>query len=609
MNPDNKNFILAIALSVAIIMAWQFFYAQPELERQRRVQQAEQSQQQNQQQPQAGQQQPGAADVPQVGAGTAPEAAPPAATAIPVAEALAQSPRVKIRSETVSGSINLTGGRFDDLHLRRYRETVDPKSPTITLLAPANAKGAYFTEQGWAAGPGSKIKVPTPQTVWTAPADAELTPQSPVTLTWDNGEGVTFKKTISLDNDYLFTVKQEIENKTGNAVVLYPYARVQRRDTPDVTGIWVLHEGPIGVLDGQLQEHSYDDLLEDPKKLATESTGGWVGITDKYWAVTVMPAQDSQVTGTFFARKSGTRDLFQADYLVKSGVTVPPGETGSYESHVFSGAKVVRIIDGYEAKFGFDQFELLIDWGWFYFITKPLFWLIDWIQSIVKNFGVSILIATVLIKLAFFPLANKSYKSMAQMKKLQPEMMRIREQFGDDKQRQQKEMMELYRKEKVSPLSGCLPILVQIPVFFALYKVLFVTIEMRHAPFYLWIRDLSAPDPTTIFNLFGLIPWTPPAIIPLVGVLPLLMGITMWIQMKLNPAPPDPTQAMIFNWMPVIFTFLLASFPAGLVLYWAWNNFLSILQQYTIMKRQGAEINLIANIRDSLPFLKTKKAE
>jgi len=374
---------------------------------------------------------------------------------------------------------------------------------------------------------------------------------------------------------------------------------------PKTRGYYVLHEGLVGVLDGDLFEVKYKDLMkDDADPQEADSKGGWLGITDKYWAAAVIPAsQKERVHGRFFHQKAAGTDIFQSDYLSKDGVTIAPGAKAQNAARIFAGAKVVNLINAYEKKFGIGKFDLLIDWGWFYFITKPMFWLLHLLFNFLGNYGLAILAATLLIKLVLFPLSNKSYASMAKMKKLQPELTRIKELYKDDKMKQQQAMMELYKKHKVSPMAGCLPMLVQIPIFFSLYKVLFVTIEMRHAPFYGWIRDLSAPDPTSLFNLFGLIPWTPPQML-MIGVLPLIMGITMWVQMRLNPTPPDPIQAQMFNWMPLIFTFMLGTFPAGLVLYWAWNNFLSIIQQAYIMKKNGVEVNIWQNIKDSLPFLK-----
>jgi YidC/Oxa1 family membrane protein insertase len=400
----------------------------------------------------------------------------------------------------------------------------------------------------------------------------------------------------------MFTITQEIENNTGQPLNLFPYSRVVRVGQPQTANFYILHEGLLGVFDETLQEIDYDDLKEEQNTISVASTGGWLGITDKYWAVALVPGQASAIDGSFRYQASQGKDNFQADYIGKQSVAVPANGRAALEDRIFAGAKVVEVIDSYKDNLGIDRFDLMIDWGWFYFLTKPLFWLLEMFFKLVGNFGVAILIVTVLIKAVFFPLANKSYESMSKMKKLQPEMERLKQLYPDDRMKQQQELMALYKKEKVSPLSGCLPILLQIPVFFALYKVLFVTIEMRHAPFYGWIKDLSAPDPTNLFNLFGLIAWDPPTLLH-VGIWPIIMGITMWMQMRLNPTPPDPIQAKMFNWMPLIFTFMLATFPAGLVIYWAWNNSLSIVQQALIMKRQGVKVDFIGNVRSSLPFL------
>jgi YidC/Oxa1 family membrane protein insertase len=390
----------------------------------------------------------------------------------------------------------------------------------------------------------------------------------------------------------MFTITQEVENRSGKPIVLHPYALISRHGQPHVEGLYILHEGLIGVMGEEgLKEITYKDAIEK-KEIKFQNTSGWLGFTDKYWASALIPNQTSPYTARFKADPVNSATFFQTDYML-GPVTVAPGEKQAVSSMLFAGAKQVNVIDAYETKYSIKLFERMIDWGWFYFITKPLFHALDFFYRHVGNFGLSILIVTVLVKLAFFPLANKSYESMSKMKKLQPEMKRLQERYKDDRMKQQQELMALYKKEKINPMSGCLPIVIQIPVFFALYKVLYVSIEMRHAPFFGWIQDLSAPDPTTIFNLFGLIPWDPPALLML-GVWPIIMGITMFLQMKLNPAPPDPAQ--IFTWMPVMFTFLLASFPAGLVIYWSWNNILSMLQQWFIMKRQGVEVNLLENI-------------
>lgn len=593
MQHDNKNFILAIVLSMAIIFGWQYFYAVPT---QQKLEQQTQQQQQQQTQATGGQQQPGSS----VPGGAA-------AQIVPRETAIASGKRIKIETPAVDGSLNLIGAQFDDIRLKNYRETVDRKSPEIALLNPSGTPHGYFAEQGFVAAAGTTAKLPDPKTEWQAPADAVLSPGKPVTLTWDNGEGLLFTRTISVDEDFLFSIKQEVQNKSANPVSLFPYARIQRQGTPKVDGIYVLFEGLIGVLNGELDEVYYSDLKDETKKITKDGTGGWLGFTDKYWAATLIPDQATSLAGTFQHITQGTGDVYQTDYLGKTAITVPAGGSAAYVDRLFAGAKVVQNINVIGEKYGIDRFDLMIDWGYFYFLTKPLFWLLEFIKGFVGNFGVAILIVTVIVKLLFFPLQNKSYESMSKMKKLQPEMEKIKQQNPDDRMKQQQEMMALYKREKVSPLSGCLPILIAIPVFFALYKVIYVTIEMRHAPFFGWIQDLSAPDPTSLFNLFGLLPFTPPQLL-MVGVWPIIMGITMWLQMRLNPTPPDPIQAQLFNWMPLIFTFMLAAFPAGLVIYWAWNNFLSILQQSYIMKRQGVEINFFGNIRDSLPFLKRKKS-
>jgi YidC/Oxa1 family membrane protein insertase len=591
MTGDNKNFILAIAFSVAIIFGWQFFFSgyfskhAPAPAPQQQQSQTGTPQQQAQ--------------------GTIPSSGQPA----PVARdaAMAQSARVPISTPLVEGSIRLTGAEFDDIRLKNYRETVDPKSPLISLLNPAGTIDGYFAEQGWAPAAASAVKVPGPGTLWTAPQGAVLSVGKPVTLTWDNGEGLLFKRTISVADDYLFTIRQEVDNRASTPVTLFPYARIQRQGTPQVAGIYVLFEGLIGVLNGDLQEIHYSDLQGEKPIVKQDTTGGWLGFTDKYWATALIPDQKLAATATFQHLMQNGRDVYQTDYLGKDPVVVAPGGQASSEGRLFAGPKVVQIINAIGEKYGIDRFDLMIDWGWFYFFTKPLFWLLEFIKGVVGNFGIAILIVTVIVKLLFFPLQNKSYESMSKMKKLQPEMERIKQRHPDDRMKQQQEMMELYKREKVSPLAGCLPIVIQIPVFFALYKVIYVTIELRHAPFFGWIQDLSAPDPTTLFNLFGLIPWTPPHIL-MIGLWPIIMGITMWMQMRLNPSPPDPIQAQLFNWMPLIFTFMLAAFPVGLVIYWAWNNTLSILQQSIIMKRQGVEVDFLGNIRNSLPFLKRKNA-
>jgi YidC/Oxa1 family membrane protein insertase len=585
MDENNRNFILAIVLSIGVLFLWQYFFV-PTPKQSPGTQTAEQ-----QQQTEPGPPQPEGGEA---SSGGAPQPEPLAEPTMTRAEALAQSPRVAIDTPSLTGSIALTGARIDDLTLKDYRETVEPTSPLVTLLSPAGGPHAYYAEHGWVAEGGKDLGLPGPDTVWTAESSGPLTPQSPLTLSYDTGKGLKFIRTISLDDKYMFTVDDQVTNTGSEAVTLYPYALVSRHETPHVQGFYILHEGLIGVVDDSgLEEISYKSAIENPPA-AFKSQHGWLGITDKYWATVVIPEQGKAFNAKFSGTQTEGRDRFQTDYLM-GPVSIAPGQTGAARGNVFAGAKEVNTVDSYAERYGIPKFDLLIDWGWFYFLTKPLFFALDFFYKLVGNFGVSILIVTLIIKLVLFPLANKSYVSMSKMKLLAPEMQRIKERYGDDRMRQQQAMMELYKKEKVNPASGCLPILVQIPIFFALYKVLFVTIEMRHAPFFGWIKDLSAPDPTSIFNLFGLIPWDPPHFL-MIGIWPIIMGITMWVQMKLNPAPPDPVQQKIFAWMPVFFTFLLASFPAGLVIYWAWNNFLSVIQQSVIMVRQGVEIPLLENL-------------
>jgi YidC/Oxa1 family membrane protein insertase len=605
---DNKNTIIAIALSALVLIGWQFFFAMPQQKAREEQQQAEQLAKKQAAQPNQNAQ---PAAIP---AQPGPPQAPGQATQTPAAasasrdEALKTSQRIPIKTGSLQGSIALKGGRIDDLALAKFHETVDAKSPPIVLLSPSGAPEPFYAEFGWTGVSGAKVELPTSETVWNQAGSGELTAGHPVTLTYDNGQGLEFRRTIAVDAKYLFTVKDEVANKSANPVSLYPYALISRHGTPKTLGYYILHEGLIGVLGGDgLQEITYKKV-EEKKVINFDVTNGWLGITDKYWAAALLPDPSAHLKARFSTGKLGDKETYQTDYLLDAK-TVAPGATATATARLFAGAKEVNVVNAYEKKLNLNRFDLLIDWGWFYFITKPLFMVIDYFYRLVGNFGIAILIVTVLIKFAFFPLANKSYASMAKMKAVQPQMTALRERYPDDKAKQQQELMALYKKEKINPLAGCLPIAIQIPVFFSLYKVLFVTIEMRHAPFFGWILDLSAPDPTNVFNLFGLIPFDP-TVFPVVGhflhlgAWPLIMGVTMWAQMKLNPSPPDPTQAMIFNWMPVIFTFMLASFPAGLVIYWAWNNSLSVAQQSFIMSRHGARIELWQNVKDTWDKIK-----
>jgi YidC/Oxa1 family membrane protein insertase len=610
---DQKNTILAIALSLLVLVVWQYFVGIPQMEKQRQEAALKQQQQQTQQQQtQAPATQQPAGQPAQSGA--QPQlpgqgAAPTVAQQMSREAVLKASPRIAIDTPRLSGSIALKGAAIDDLALAQYHETVDPKSPPIVLMSPAGSPHPFFAEFGWVGGAGAPIKAPDANTVWTQQGSNTLGVDKPVTLTWNNGEGLEFRRIVTVDDKYLITVESQVSNKGGDAVTLYPFALIRRIGTPETLGYYILHEGLIGVLEDKLQEYTYK-AIEDKKNISFKTDNAWLGFTDKYWAATLFPDPKANIQAQFSFNTSGTQKSYQTDFLGE-GKTVAPGASASTSTRLFAGAKEVSVVGinfgpfgegGYNQQLGLNRFDLLIDWGWFYFITKPMFLSIDWLYRHVGNFGIAILLITVIIKFIFFPLANKSYASMAKMKAVQPEMASIRERYADDKMKQQQALMELYKKEKINPLAGCLPILVQVPVFFGLYKVLFISIEMRHAPFYGWIKDLSAPDPTNIFNLFGLLPFDP-TLLPVfghflhLGFWPIIMGITMWAQMKLNPAPPDPTQKMIFDWMPLIFTFMLASFSAGLVIYWAWNNTLSVIQQSIIMKKNGAKIELFDNIK------------
>ncbi len=519
---------------------------------------------------------PAAPGAPAATSGAAPATAPSRA------EILASTPRVTIDTPSLHGSIALKGARFDDLSLVNYHETVDPKSPQITLLTPPGTPDDYYAEFGWVAN-GHGVKLPDADTLWQADGKT-LTPKTPVTLSWDNGQGLRFLRTYSVDDDFMISITQKVENTGSAPVTLYPYGLVSRGGNPPTSGYYLLFEGPLGEFDSVLKEVKYKDLQKAPEDATT--TGGWLGFTDKYWLVALIPDQKVEVRGRFSDTITSGRNKYQADVVTTRGLTVEPGASIESHSRMFAGAKEVQLLNDYQDRLGITNLSYAIDWGWFFFLTKPIFFALDYLNKLVGNFGIAILLLTVTIKALFFPLANKSYRAMSKLKKLQPEMMRIRERCKDDRERMNKEMMELYKREKANPAAGCLPMIVQIPVFFALYKVLYVTIEMRHAPFYGWIHDLSAPDPTTVFNLFGVIPWTPPEFL-MIGAWPLIMGVTMFLQQKLNPQPADPVQAKMFMILPIVFTFMLAHFPSGLVIYWAWNNCLSILQQWVIMRRAG----------------------
>ena len=589
----DRNLLLAMALSIGILLGWNVLFPPPKTPT---VQTTETS----------------ASDTPAKSPSDValPSASTPSGQAPAVIsqdlinsvsreQAVQSTPRLEIDSNRLHGSISLKGARIDDLTLSTYKETLDNNSPPVTLLSPSGSPKSYFAEFGWIGG-GEGV-TPSAESLWQA-SGGPLRPGNPVTLTWKGTTGLNFERKISLDDGYMFTIEDSVQNQGNSPVSLTPYALVSRTGKPKVTQLFVLHEGLLGVLGGSLKEVDYSDLMDDGAKGMVEekSTGGWIGITDVYWLAAVIPDQNTPINARFMHHSQGGLDRFQTDYVAESAVSVAPGGSAAFTHRFFGGAKEVRLLDSIEAKLGVQNFDLAIDFGWFYFLTKPFFYAIDWLYSILGNFGLAIMALTVLIKLAFFPLANKSYKSMSQMKALQPEMVKLRERFGEDRTKLNQEMMALYKEKKVNPASGCLPILIQIPVFFALYKVLIVTIEMRHAPFFGWIQDLSAPDPTSVFNLFGLLPYDPSVFIPggfNIGAWALAMGLTMFFQQRLNPQPTDPVQAKIFAFMPIIFTFLLASFAAGLVIYWTWNNLLSIAQQALIMKRQGVPIGRRAHAR------------
>ena len=607
---DQKNTLLAIVLSGLVLLVWSYFFA-PQLTGP--VQKPPQTQAQNQE-PNAPPSTPGA----QNGPAPVPGQNAPAPQALTRGAALKESgDRVAIDTPSLKGSIALKGARIDDVSLTKYRETVDPNSPPIDLLSPSRSPDPFYAEFGWlAAGGATKApKLPGQDTVWRQEGSGALTQTHPIVLAYDNGEGLTFRRTISVDDKYLFTVKDEVTNGGNEPVTLFPFGLVSRQGNPPTTSYGIQHEGPIAKLGdkclrqggfgiySECQEESYK-TLEEKKDLKFDVSDAWLGFTDKYWAATLMPDPAAHLQAKFSYTPGQTKS-YQADYILDSQ-TIAPGASATAEGRLFAGAKEVHVVNSYNEALKLNHFDLLIDWGHFFFLTKPMFEFLDFIYRWVGNFGIAILFVTVVIKALFFPLANKSYASMAKMKAVQPQMAALKERYPDDRAKQQQELMELYKREKINPVAGCLPIFIQIPVFFALYKVLFTTIEMRHAPFFGWIHDLSAPDPTNVFTLFGLIHWDP-TMVPFIGhflvlgVWPLIMGITMWAQMKLNPAPPDPAQQMVFAWMPLIFTFMLSSFSAGLVIYWAWNNTLSVCQQSIIMKKHGAKIELWSNIKGLWP--------
>ncbi len=578
MTPENRNLIMAVALSMIVLLGWQMLVIQPEMEREAAEQKQIATEMANS----------------SIGAQVTGQPVVSAVTGTPTVGEGAVTPksvetakRIAIEAPLVRGSFSLRGARLDDVILTGYKESLDGDSDNIHFLQKTSSDMPFFVEFGWSSS-DANLLMPTADSTWSADREL-LAPSSPVTLTWKNGQGLTFSRRISINDDYLFTFEDSVTSTLASDVTLYPYGLVRRHGTPATTGMYILHEGPLGVFDETLTEEDYGDLRDagaNGIKIIPEKAGGWVGITDKYWLAALLPTQTKSYNFGFQSL-AGDNDRYQVDFIDPNGMLLVSGSTVTSQSRLFAGAKKVALLDYYSDQLNIPNFDLAIDFGWFYFLTKPFFYAINWLFGVFGNFGLAVLGFTVIVKLIFFPLANKSYRSMAKMRLLAPKLQTLRERFGDDRMKLNQEMMALYKAEKVNPAAGCLPVLLQIPVFFALYKVLFVTIEMRHAPFFGWIADLSAPDPTSIFNLFGLLPYSVsflPTFLQL-GVWPILMGISMFLQMRLNPAPPDPIQAKVFQFMPIFFTFLLATFPAGLVIYWTWNNLLSMAQQWFIMKR------------------------
>jgi YidC/Oxa1 family membrane protein insertase len=553
---DTKNVIAAISLSAAVIILYSLFFAPPVVD-QKNISNDINTSSQN-----------SLSDAPSL-------AQDEKIIKISRDEALEENERILFENDKIKGSISLLGSSIDDLTFKNYTNTLNGDD-NVVLLNPKQSENGYYVETGWATT-DKNIDLPNSKTLWEIEGNKKLTPNSSVKLIWKNNQNIKFTKEISIDNQYLFDIKQTIENKSDKTYNFYPYGQIIRNIAPEVTNFYILHEGLIGVFDDQLVEEDYDDIEE--KKYSINADTGWLGITDKYWIASLIPEN-----GKSFRSDFDYKNKFRANFIETDATEIGANEIKTNSIRAIVAAKEVNVIDGYAETENISKFDLAIDWGWFYFIVKPLFFAIQYFFNLAGNFGIAIIMITACIRLVFFPLANYSFKSMAKMKVLQPEMTRLKELHKEDKMKLQQEMMALYKREKVNPISGCLPIFIQIPFFFAIYKVLFVTIEMRHQPFFGWIKDLSERDPTSIFNLFGLIPWDPPSFL-LIGVWPCLMGVSMWMQQKLNPTPPDPVQAKIFMFFPLFLTVILAPFPAGLVIYWTINNILTMAQQYIIIKR------------------------
>ena len=553
---DSKNVLLAVILSTAVIVIWSVMFPPPEIEN------------------------TDSGDTTIVEKNESKPLAPKIKIKEPDKkitrqDAIKQSDRINISNGKIFGTISLNGALIDDVTLKNYKETLNEDSKQVVILNPKKSENGYFLETGWATS--ENIKVPNHNSKWRVIGNDTLAPKQPVTIQWNNNEGLIFKKKLTIDDKYLIIVEDSVQNLSQKNINLFHYSQITRNKKPDVQNFYILHEGLIGVVGEELKELSYEDIIE--KKETYKNNSGWFGITDKYWLSAIIPQKGKNFNAEFTYDKQ-----FKANYIITDPTIINSNETKKNVATLFIGAKEVSVVDGYAEQSGINKFDLAIDWGWFFYFTKPIFFVIDYLYKISGNFGIAIILLTAAVRLIFFPLANYSFVSMAKMKALQPEMQRLKDLYKDDKQKIQMEMMNLYKREKVNPVSGCLPVLIQLPFFFAIYKVLFVTLEMRHAPFFGWIQDLSAPDPTTIFNLFGLIPWDPPSFL-IIGIWPILMGLTMWIQQKLNPAPPDPIQAKIFMFFPFFLTILLASFPSGLVVYWTINNVLTMAQQYVIIRK------------------------
>ena len=565
---DNKNVFVAIALSMSVLLFWGAFFETPKNQIEQKTNNQIQEKTENSITPSTNQ-------APSINQLTVEKK-------VSRDESINNSDRIRIENENIIGSISLEGGLIDDISFKNHKQKVEG-SKNIEFLNPAQTENGFYAESGWASI-GNKIKVPTKNSKWKVEGNKVLTDKSPVILKWNNNEGVIFKKKIELDEKYLFKISQEIQNNSSQSVELYPYAQITRNKVPDdIQNFYISHEGFIGVFDDELKEDDYDDIEDN--KIVRETNEGWLGITDKYWMTVLVPEAGKNFKSTY-----QYNDSFKANYIINEPVKINANSSGVNSLRLFVAAKEVETIDAYAENQNIKKLDLVIDWGWFYFFTKPLFFVIDYLFKFSGNFGFAIVLITLAIRALFFPLANFSFRSMAKMKAVTPEMQRLKELHKDDKVKLQQEMMALYRKEKINPASGCLPVLIQIPFFFAIYKMLFISLEMRHQPFFGWIKDLSAADPTSIFNLFGLIPWDPPSFM-IIGIWPILMGASMWVQQKLNPAPADPIQAKIFAFFPLFLTIILASFPSGLVVYWTVNNILTIAQQWVINKNTKVKTN------------------